>query len=131
MECAQSCLTLCNSMDCSPPGSSVHWDSEDKNTGVGCHSLLQGIFPTQRLKLHHPHNRQIFYHLSHHRAFETHPLRKSPVINILLSIVIVLYIKTLDLFIPHNCTFVPFDQYLPISPTFLLLVTTILLFLYI
>ena len=25
------------------------WDSSDKNTGVGCHSLLQGIFPTQEL----------------------------------------------------------------------------------
>ena len=43
----QLCLTLCNSMDCSPPGSSVHGDSPDKNTGVGCHTLHQGIFPTQ------------------------------------------------------------------------------------
>ena len=44
---AQLCLTLCNPMDCSPPGSSVHGDSPGKNTGVGCHALLQGIFPTQ------------------------------------------------------------------------------------
>ena len=44
---AQSCLTLCNPMDCSPPGSSVHGDSPGKNIGVGCHALLQGIFPTQ------------------------------------------------------------------------------------
>ena len=29
----------------SPPGSSVHGDSPGKNTGVSCHSLLQGIFP--------------------------------------------------------------------------------------
>ena len=43
----QSCLTLCNSMDCSPPGYSVHGDSPSKNTGVDCHSLIQGIFPTQ------------------------------------------------------------------------------------
>ena len=28
------------------------WDSPDKNTGVGCHALLQGIFPTQGLNLH-------------------------------------------------------------------------------
>ena len=28
-------------MDCSPPGSSVHGDSLGKNTGVGCHALLQ------------------------------------------------------------------------------------------
>ena len=38
---AQSCLTLCNPMDCSPPGSSVPGDSLAKNAGVGCHALLQ------------------------------------------------------------------------------------------
>ena len=43
----QSCLTLCEPMDCSPPGSSVHVNSPGKNTGVCCHVLLQGIFPTQ------------------------------------------------------------------------------------
>ena len=32
----------------SPPGSSVHRDSPGKNTRVGCHTLLQGIFPIQR-----------------------------------------------------------------------------------
>ena len=62
---AQSCLTLCNPMDCSPPGSSVHGDSPGKNTGVGCHALLQGIFPIQGSKPGLPHCRQIFYHLSH------------------------------------------------------------------
>ena len=31
----------------SPPDSSVHGDSPGKNTGVYCHTLLQGIFPTQ------------------------------------------------------------------------------------
>ena len=44
---AQLCSTLCDPMDCRPPGSSVHGDSAGKNTGVGCHALLQGIFPTQ------------------------------------------------------------------------------------
>ena len=39
--------------------------SKDKNTGVGCHFLLQGIFPTQGLNLGFPHCRQILYHLSH------------------------------------------------------------------
>ena len=38
----QSCLTLCDPMDCSPPGSSVHGDSPGKNTGVGCHALPEG-----------------------------------------------------------------------------------------
>ena len=43
----QSCPTLCDPMDCSPRGSSVHGDSPGKNTGVGSHFLLHGIFPTQ------------------------------------------------------------------------------------
>ena len=34
----QSCPTLCDPIDSSPPGS---WDSPGKNTGVGCHFLLQ------------------------------------------------------------------------------------------
>ena len=42
---AQSCLTLCDPLDWNPSGSSVPWDSSGKNIGVGCHSLLQGIFP--------------------------------------------------------------------------------------
>ena len=46
---AQLCLTLCDPVDCSLPGSSVHGDSPGKNTGVGCHGLLQGIFLTQGL----------------------------------------------------------------------------------
>ena len=36
---AQSRLILCNPMDCSLPGSSVHGDSPGQNTGVGCHVL--------------------------------------------------------------------------------------------
>ena len=43
----QSCLTLCDTMNCSLLGFSVHGDSPGKNTGVGCHALPQGIFPTQ------------------------------------------------------------------------------------
>ena len=49
---AQSCLTLCDSMDCSPSGSSVHRIFLGKNTGVDCHFLLQGTFRTQGLNLH-------------------------------------------------------------------------------
>ena len=41
---AQSCPTLCDPMDYSLPGSSVHGDSPGKNTGVGCHALLREIF---------------------------------------------------------------------------------------
>ena len=54
---AQSCPTLWNLMDCSPPGSSVHGEYSGKNTGVGCHTLLPGGLP--RCK-------QILYSLSHH-----------------------------------------------------------------
>ena len=46
-EVPQSCPTLCNSTDYSWPGSFVHGNSPGKNTGVGCHTLLQEIFPTQ------------------------------------------------------------------------------------
>ena len=53
---AQSCPTLCDSMDCSPPG---------KDTGVGCHFLLQGIFPTQGSNPGLLHCRQILYWLSY------------------------------------------------------------------
>ena len=46
-ESFQLCLTLCDPVDYSPPGSSTHGDSPNKNTGVGCCVLLQGTFPTQ------------------------------------------------------------------------------------
>ena len=49
---AQSCPTLCDTRDCSPPGSFVHGNTPCKNIGVGCHALLQGIFPTQGLNLY-------------------------------------------------------------------------------
>ena len=42
----QSYLSLCSTMDRSPPGSSVHGVSPGKNTGVSCHALLQWIFQT-------------------------------------------------------------------------------------
>ena len=62
---AQLCLTLCDPMDCSLPGSSVHEDSPGKNTGVGCHALLQGIFPTQGSNPGYPLCKRILYQLSH------------------------------------------------------------------
>ena len=43
----QSCVTLCDPMDHSPPSSSVHGILQARITGVGCHALLQGIFPMQ------------------------------------------------------------------------------------
>ena len=59
--------TLCDPMGYSPPGSSVHGISQAR-TGVGCHSLLQGIFPTQR-------SNPCLLHLLHQQAdsFTTSP----------------------------------------------------------
>ena len=61
----QSCPALCDTMKCSPPGSSVYGDSPGKNTGTGFHALFQGLFPTQGSNPGLPHCRQILYRLSH------------------------------------------------------------------
>ena len=61
----QLCQTLCDPMDCSFPGFSVHGDSSGRNTGVGYHALLQRIFPTQESNPGLPHCRLILYHLNH------------------------------------------------------------------
>ena len=79
---AQSCLTLCDTMESSLPGSSVHRDSPGKNTGVGCHAFLQGIFLTQESNQGLLHCRWIPYQLSHHgspqsQAMDTQTSRTS------------------------------------------------------
>ena len=65
---AQSCLTLCDPMDCSPPGSFVHgilwarileWVAPMQWSG----SLLQRTFPTQGLNLGLLHCRRILCYL--------------------------------------------------------------------
>ena len=62
---SQSPVTLCNPMDCSLLGSTVHGILPSKNTGAGCHFLLQGIFlargSNQRL-LHLSIDRRVLYH---------------------------------------------------------------------
>ena len=62
---SQSCLTLCNSMDCSPPGSSIHGILQSRIIVWIAISLLQGIFLTQGQNPGLLHGRQIFYSLSH------------------------------------------------------------------
>ena len=62
---AQSCPALCDPMDCSPSGSSAHGDSPGKNTGLDCHALLQGFFPTQEPNQDLLHCRQILYQQSY------------------------------------------------------------------
>ena len=56
--CAKLCLIFCDPMDHGPWGS---WNFSGKNTGVDCHFLGQGIFPTQKLNPH-------FLHLLHWQA---------------------------------------------------------------
>ena len=61
----QSCPILCNSMDRSSPGSSVHGILQIRTAAVGSHFLLQGIFLTQGSNPGLPYCRQILYGLSH------------------------------------------------------------------
>ena len=79
---AQSCLNLCNSMDCSLPGSSP-WNFPGKNTGASSPFLLQGIFSTQWLNpcllcLLHWHTDRFFIYRSvsrvHGKGIGTHPI---------------------------------------------------------
>ena len=59
-----SCSTLCDPMIYSPTGSSVCRILQARNTGVGCHFLLQGIFPTQGSNPGLLHCRQTLYPLT-------------------------------------------------------------------
>ena len=69
---SQSCPTLCNPMDNSLSGSSVHGDCPGKNTGVGCHARLQEIFPTRELTPGLPPCRQILSGLTHEGVMRAH-----------------------------------------------------------
>ena len=62
---AQSCLALCDPVDYSQPGSSVHGSFPDKNIGVGCYFFLQGISLTQGLNPCLLHCRWILYLVIH------------------------------------------------------------------
>ena len=65
-EVTQLWPTLCDPMDCSPPGSSIHGIFQ---ASVDCHFLLQGIFLTQGLNPGLPHCRKMLYYLSHQSGF--------------------------------------------------------------
>ena len=60
-----SCSAVFDYLRLQPTGRPCPWASPGKNTGVGCRSLLQGIFLTQGLNLGLQHCRQILYHLNH------------------------------------------------------------------
>ena len=61
---AQLCLTLCDSMDCSPPGSSVHGISQARILD-GLPFPSPGVVPNPGTEPSLPHCRQVLYHLSH------------------------------------------------------------------
>ena len=69
-EVVQSCQTLCDPMDACTKLLRP-WDFQGKSTGVGCHFLLQGIFPTQGSNPGLSHCRQTLYHLSHQDGIVT------------------------------------------------------------
>ena len=61
----QSCLTLCDPMDCSLPGSSVRGILQASILQWVSHSLLLRIFPTQGSNPSLLHCKQILHHLNH------------------------------------------------------------------
>ena len=74
----QSCLTLCDPLDCSLPGSSAHGDSPGKKTGVGCQALFQGDPPNPGIKPVSPvaPALQVNYLLLSHQGSPTYNLQQ-------------------------------------------------------
>ena len=58
------------------------WNSPGKNTGVGCYSLFQKIFPTQGWNLHLLHCRQILHHLS--QGIRLGPILTQPTVSVFI-----------------------------------------------
>ena len=89
--------------DCSPPGFSVHGDSPRENTAVGCHVLLQGIFPTERSNPGLPHCRWILHQLSHETSLVAEKMHM--VGNLHMSCVCAKCLQScLTLFNPVDCS---------------------------
>ena len=85
---SESCLTLCDPMDCNQPGSSVHGIDPGKSIGMGCHFLLQGLFLTQGLNTHRPASPTLagrslpLSHLGSHYGEIIFPVRKLSVVSV-------------------------------------------------
>ena len=69
----KSCLSFFDPTDYSLPGSFCPWGFPGKNTGVGCHFLLQGIFPTQGSNPRLLHWQVIIYHCATTREVQDIP----------------------------------------------------------
>ena len=61
------------------------WDSPGKNTGVGCHALLQGIFLTQESNPGLLHYRDILYGLSYEGSPTASPIASKGILNLCFS----------------------------------------------
>ena len=74
----QLCLTVCDPMNCSLPGSTVHGFLQARILELVANSLLQGIFPSQGLNSGLLHCRQMRYHLRHQRnsKYLTHSIKR-------------------------------------------------------
>ena len=88
-----SCPALCNPVDYNPPGS-YPWDSPGKNTGVGCHFLLQGSSQPRdqtHVSCDSCPGRQVLYHDASQETLGTHfPLAyKSPGRKVLRRAVVI------------------------------------------
>ena len=97
--CGQSLsrVSLCDPMDCIPPGSSVHGDSPGKNTGMRCRAFLQAIFPTQGSKPRLLHCKQILYHWAMGKAAISSPTSskfKFCISKLLMSLLVIYFIST-------------------------------------
>ena len=100
---AQSCPTLCDPMDYSPLSSSVHGIFQARMLEwIAIHSLLQGIFLTQRLKPGLLHCRQILYHPSHQGSPSPQYLQFSSVALSCLTLCDPMNCSTPDLPVHHQ-----------------------------
>ena len=117
----QSCPILSNPLDYTLPGSSVHGIFSGKNTGVGCHLLLQGIFPTQGLNSGLLHCRWILYQLSYLGSALSAPnpmanLRRSVLSYLFLFHFLFLFLAFLMLSSIKACHFLPSFAVLHVGP---------------
>ena len=95
--CAVFSPMLCNPVDCSPPGSSVHGASPGKSTGVGCPDLLQEIFPTQGSNQH-------LLHLMHWQASSLPLVPPGSTHLIMYGSYLFVCLSAWSLFPSHICT---------------------------
>ena len=92
-------LKVCDPHGLQPPRLFPPWDFPGKSTGMGCHFLLQGIFPTQGLNPGLPHCRKILYRLSH---------QGSPIISLKVKVKVDSRSVVSDFLQPH-CPYSPWN----------------------